>query len=44
VTLNVKSWANVLVRPELRYDRSTLPVYDGRRGQLTTGLGIAYLF
>ena len=44
VTLNVKSWANVLVRPEIRYDRSTLPVYDARRGQLTAGLGVAYLF
>ena len=44
VTLNVKSWANVLVRPELRYDRSNLPVYDARHGQLTAGLGVAYLF
>jgi hypothetical protein len=44
VTLNVKSWANVLVRPEVRYDRSSLPVYDARRGQLTAGLGVAYLF
>jgi hypothetical protein len=44
VTLNVKSWANVLVRPELRYDRSNLPVYGARRDQVTAAFSIAYLY
>jgi hypothetical protein len=44
VTLNVKSWANVLVRPEVRYDFSNLPVFDSRKGQLTAGFGVAYLY
>ncbi len=44
VTLNVRAWPNALVRPEIRYDRSTIAAYGGFRGQLTAGLGIAYLF
>jgi hypothetical protein len=43
-TLNVKSWSNVLLRPELRFDRSNLPVFDGKRDQLTAAFGVAYLF
>ncbi len=44
VTLNVRSWPGALVRPELRYDRSTIAAFGGYHGQLTAGLGIAYLF
>ena len=44
VTLNVRSWANVLVRPELRWDRSNLPVFGARKDQVTAAFSIAYLY
>ena len=44
MTLNVRYWPHVLLRPEMRYDRSTLAVYGGHRDQLSAGLGLSYLF
>jgi hypothetical protein len=43
-TLNVRSWSGLLLRPELRYDRSSLPAYDGEQDQITFALSAAYLF
>ena len=49
VTFNIKRWDSVLIRPEIRYDRSNLlvfPATDGtlRKDQLTFALGTSYLF
>jgi hypothetical protein len=43
-TLNVRAWPNALVRPELRYDHSSLASFDGEQSQVSLGLSIAYLF
>ena len=43
-TLNIRSWPNAVVRPELRYDRSTLPTFNGKKDQITVALGVAYLY
>ena len=43
-TLNVKSWPNALVRPELRYDRSTLAAFKGQKDQVSLALSVAYLY
>ena len=43
-TLNLKTWPNALVRPELRFDSSNLAVFDGDESQFTVALGIAYIF
>jgi hypothetical protein len=49
LTLNIKKWDSVLIRPEVRYDRSNLlvfPATDGsfHKDQITFGLGVSYLF
>ncbi len=43
-TLNVRSWPSVLVRPEIRYDHSNLTPFDGKEGQVTFALSVAYLY
>ena len=43
-TLNLKGWDHALVRPEVRYDHSTLPVYDGHQDQFSVALGISHIF
>jgi len=43
-TLNVKYWDHALLRPEIRFDRSTLPVFDGHKEQLSFGMGLSYIF
>jgi len=43
-TLNIRAWPNAVVRPELRYDRSTLAAFDGKKNQLTLALAVAYLY
>ncbi len=43
-TLNLKNWAHALVRPEVRYDHSSLPVFNGKNSQTSFGLGISYIF
>jgi hypothetical protein len=49
LTLNIKKWESALIRPEIRYDRSTLEAFtdsDGQthKDQLTVALGVSYLF
>src|SRR6266513_1546209 len=43
-TLNMKTWPNVLVRPELRYDHSNLTPFNGKTGQVTFALSVAYQY
>ncbi len=43
-TLILKQWAHALVRPELRYDHSTLAVFDSHHDQLSIAVGMSYLF
>jgi len=48
VTLNVKRWENLLIRPEFRYDRSSLAAFgdagDPKKDLFSFGLGASYLF
>ena len=44
VTLNIRSWENAIVRPEIRYDRSNLPVFGGKKDQVSLGLGVSYIY
>lgn len=44
MTLNVRYWPHVLLRPEIRYDRSSLAVYGSHHDQVSAGLGLSYLF
>jgi hypothetical protein len=43
-TLNIRAWPSAVVRPELRYDRSTLATFDGKKDQVTVALAVAYLY
>ncbi len=43
-TLNIRAWPNAVVRPEVRYDRSTLDTFNGKKDQVTVALGVAYLY
>jgi len=43
-TLNIHAWPMALVRGEVRYDRSSLQAFNGKRGQWTVGASLAYLF
>jgi hypothetical protein len=43
-TLNVRAWPNAVVRPELRYDRSTLAAFAGQKDQLTAAFAVAYVY
>jgi hypothetical protein len=48
LTLNIKKWENALIRPEIRYDRSSLAVYDSpttpKKDLFSFALGASYLF
>src|SRR5437899_4920927 len=43
-TLNIKAWPSAVVRPEVRYDRSTLAAFAGKKDQITAALAVAYLY
>lgn len=43
-TLNIKQWDHALVRPEVRFDRATLPVFDAHKDQFSLGAAISYIF
>ena len=43
-TLNIKTWPSAMLRPELRYDRSTLAAFNGKKDQITVALALAYLY
>jgi hypothetical protein len=44
LTANIRAWPQVLVRPEVRYDRSDLPAFDGNKDQTTFSLSAAYIY
>jgi Putative beta-barrel porin-2, OmpL-like. bbp2 len=48
ITFNIKRWEHMLIRPEFRYDRSNLAVYDNpatpKKDMFTFGLGASYIF
>lgn len=44
LTGNIRAWPQVLVRPEVRYDRSDSPAFDGNRDQTTFSLSAAYIY
>jgi Putative beta-barrel porin-2, OmpL-like. bbp2 len=43
-TLNIRSWPNAVVRPEVRYDRSSLATFKGKKDQVSVALAVAYLY
>ena len=43
-TLGLRTVAGALIRPELRWDRSDLPAFDGHHAQWTCALGAAFTF
>ncbi|HEU4990852.1 MAG TPA: outer membrane beta-barrel protein [Gemmatimonadaceae bacterium] len=43
-TLNVKRWVHALLRPEIRFDRATLPVFDGHESQISVAMALSYIF
>lgn len=43
-TLTIKAWPSAVVRPELRYDRSTLAAFRGKKDQVSVALAVAYLY
>jgi hypothetical protein len=43
-TLNIKAWPSAVLRPELRYDRSTLAAFNGKKDQITVAMALAYLY
>ena len=43
-TLNIRAWPSAVVRPEVRYDRSTLATFDGKKDQVSVALAVAYLY
>jgi hypothetical protein len=44
LTANIRAWPQVLVRPEVRYDRSDLAAFNGKKDQTTFSLSAAYLY
>src|SRR5213596_1654123 len=43
-TLNIKTWPSAVLRPELRYDRSTLAAFGGKKDQITVAMALTYLY
>ena len=43
-TLNLKGFPGMLLRPEIRYDRSSQRVFAAQNNQITFGMSAAYLF
>jgi hypothetical protein len=44
LTANIRTWPQVLVRPEIRYDRSDLAAFNGKKDQTTFSLSAAYVY
>jgi hypothetical protein len=44
LTANIRAWPQVLVRPEVRYDRSDLEAFNGKKDQATVSFSAAYLY
>jgi hypothetical protein len=43
-TLNIKYWDHALLRPEVRFDHATLPVFATHTGQMSFGMALSYIF
>jgi hypothetical protein len=43
-TANVSYWPHALMRPEIRFDRSSLPVFNGHQSQVSIGIGVSYIY
>lgn len=43
-TLNVKHWNHALLRPEIRFDHASLPVFDAHESQFSVGFGLSYIY
>ncbi|HTS89322.1 MAG TPA: outer membrane beta-barrel protein [Gemmatimonadales bacterium] len=43
-TLNIKTWSNTLIRPEIRYDKSNLAIFGGQKDQVTFALAVSYSY
>lgn len=43
-TVNIKHWNHALLRPELRFDRASLPVFDSHNSQFSAGIGLSYIY
>ncbi len=43
-TLNIKTWPSAVVRPEIRYDRSSLAAFGGKKDQITVAMALTYLY
>jgi hypothetical protein len=43
-TVNIKQWNHALIRPELRFDRASLPVFDSHESQFSAGIGLSYIY
>lgn len=43
-TLNIKGIPNVLLRPEVRFDKSNFTVFNSKKSQFTVGFGATYIF
>jgi hypothetical protein len=43
-TFNIRAWPDALLRPELRYDHSSMPSFDGAHEQVSFAVSLAYLF
>jgi hypothetical protein len=44
LTANIRAWPQVLVRPEIRYDRSDIAAFDGNKDQITFSFSAAYVY
>ena len=44
VTLTIRSWPSVALRPELRYDRSSLAAFGGHNDQLVAAVSVNYTY
>jgi hypothetical protein len=44
LTLNVRTWEGVLVRPELRFDRSSLDAFDGEQSRMSIAMSAAVTY
>ena len=43
-TVNVKYWPHALLRPEIRFDHASQPVFDAHESQFSIGLGMSYIY
>jgi len=43
-TLNITRWNHALLRPEVRFDRATLPVFDAHQNQVSFAMTLSYMF